>query len=58
MSIEVRQLVIKSTLVGEGHERERERAQLAREDLDALKREVLEQCRELLEQSLENKQER
>lgn len=58
MAIEVKQLVIKSTLVSGERGREHERTRLAREDLDALKRDLLEQCRELLEQNLEKNQER
>ena len=56
MAIEVKQLIIKSTLVGE--RKEREQVGLARADLDSLKQELIEACREMVEQSLEEAQER
>ncbi len=56
MSIEIRQLIIKSTLVSE--RRECSRTELDDLDLESLKQKVIEECRELLEQSLEELQER
>lgn len=56
MSIEVKQLIIKSTIVSE--RKPQQRTELARRDLEALKQEVIEQCRELVEQSLEEMRER
>jgi hypothetical protein len=56
VAIEVKQLIIKSTLVGEG--KQRERAEIARADLDLLKQELIEACKEMVEQSLEEIQER
>lgn len=56
MAIEVKQLIIKSTLVGE--RKEREQVGLARADLDALKQELIEACKEMVEQSIEEMQER
>jgi hypothetical protein len=56
MAIEVKQLIIKSTLVS--NHRQSDRVELATEDLEALKQEVIEECRELVEQSLEALQER
>lgn len=58
MAIEVKQLIIKSTLVSEHRERERDRRELANADLKLLKKELIEECRRLVEQSLEEKQER
>jgi hypothetical protein len=56
MAIEVKQMIIKSTLV---HGRkEEERSVLADVDLELLKQEVIEECRELIEQSLNELQER
>ena len=56
MAIEVKQLIIKTTLVGKREERER--AEIARADLDLLKQELVEACKEMVEQSLEEIQER
>jgi hypothetical protein len=58
MAIEVRQLIIKSTLISENRERDRDRKELASADLKALKRELVEECRQVVEQSLEQLQER
>jgi len=56
MSIEVKQLIIKSTLVGE--RKELEPRVIARADLDLLKQEIIEACKNMVEQSLEETQER
>jgi hypothetical protein len=56
MTIEVRQMIIKSTLVSGRREQESQRA--ANIDLEALKQEVMEECRELIERSLNELQER
>ena len=56
MSIEVKQMIIKSTLVHGS--RGEESSQLADVDIEQLKEEVMEACRELIEQSLNNLQER
>jgi len=59
MAIEVKQMIIKSTLVsGQNQHRQQEDAELASLDLDLLKEEVMEECRELIEQSLSELQER
>jgi hypothetical protein len=58
MAIEVRQLIIKSTLISENREPDRDRKELASADLKALKRELVEECRQVVEQSLEQLQER
>jgi hypothetical protein len=58
MAIEVKQLIIKSTLISENRERDRDRKELASADLKALKRELVEECRQVVEQSLEQLQER
>ena len=56
MSIEVKQLIIKSTLVGE--RKEFEHKAIDRADLDLLKQEIIEACKNMVEQSLEETQER
>jgi len=56
MTIEIKQLIIKSTLVSE--HREGNRPEPARVDLEALRQKVIEECRELVEQSLEVRRER
>ncbi len=59
MAIEVKQMIIKSTLVsGQKQQRQQEDAELAGLDLDLLKEEVIEECRELIEQSLGELRER
>ncbi len=59
MAIEVKQMIIKSTLVsGQKQHRQQEDAELAGLDLDLLKEEVIEECRELIEQSLGELRER
>jgi hypothetical protein len=58
MAIEVKQLIIKSTLISENREPDRDRKELASADLKALKRELVEECRQVVEQSLEQLQER
>ena len=56
MSIEVKQLIVKSTIVSE--RRPQQQAEIAQRDLESLKQEVIEQCRELVEQSLDEMRER
>ena len=56
MAIEVKQMIIKSSLV-HGY-KEEERSDLAAVDIELLKEEVMEECRELIEQSLSELQER
>ena len=56
MSIEIKQLIVKSTLVGNTDEPER--AAMASEDLETFKQELIEQCREMVERSLAEIQER
>ena len=56
MSIEIKQLIVKSTLVGSSDEAERRG--FASEDLETLRQELIEQCREMLERSLAEIQER
>lgn len=56
MSIEIKQLIVKSTLVGSSDEPEA--AGLASEDLETFRQELIEQCRELVERSLAEMQER
>ena len=56
MAIEIKQLIIKSTLVGE--RKEPERAAIARADIELLKQELVEICKDMVEQSLEEIQER
>lgn len=56
MAIEIKQLVIKSTLIGE--RKEREQVGVAKADLDRLKQELMDACREMVERNLEETQER
>ena len=56
MAIEVRQMIIKSTVVSGRNEQESPR--IASVDLELLKEEVLEECKELIERSLNELQER
>lgn len=56
MAIEVKQMIIKSTLVS-GHN-EQENPGLTDADMELLKEKVMEECRELIEQSLNEYQER
>jgi hypothetical protein len=61
MAIEVKQLIIKSTLVSENRARDQMdsgRAQLGAADLRLLKQQLIEECKELVKQSLEEMQER
>jgi hypothetical protein len=61
MAIEVKQLIIKSTLVSENRARDQMdsgRAQLGPADLRLLKQQLIEECKEMVEQSLEEMQER
>lgn len=55
MSIEVKQLIVKSTLVGDTRDDERREPPV---DVERLKRQVMDECRKLIEQSLESRQER
>ena len=55
MAIEVKQMIIKSTLI-QGHTEEH--SGFAGVDIELLKEEVMEECRELIEQSLSELQER
>ncbi len=56
MSIEIKQLIVKSTLVGNTDEPES--SGLATEDLETFRQELIEQCREMVERSLAEIQER
>ena len=56
MAIEVRQMIIKSTLVS--GRKEQESAGVASVELELLKEEVMEECKELIERSLNKLQER
>jgi hypothetical protein len=56
MAIEVKQMIIKSTIIS--GRKEREERGLASADIELLKEEVMEECRELIEQSLNELQER
>jgi hypothetical protein len=56
MSIEIKQLIIKSTLVSEA--RLQERSTLNIEDIESVKEQVMEECKEYIEQSLSEMQER
>jgi hypothetical protein len=61
MAIEIKQLIIKSTLVSENRSRDQMdsgRAQLGAADLRLLKQQLIEECKELVKQSLEEMQER
>jgi hypothetical protein len=55
MSIEVKQLIVKSTLVDDSRDDERSEPTV---DIERLKRQVIDECRRLIEQSLESRQER
>ena len=56
MAIEIKQMIIKSTLV---HGRkDADRPDNAGVDIELLKQELMEECRELIEQSLSELQER
>lgn len=56
MSIEIRQMTIKSTLVSEAEETNQWGPEAV--DLESLKQSVIEECRELIEKSLDELQER
>lgn len=56
MAIEVKQMIIKSTLVT--GRKESDRPEIIDVDIAALKEEVMEECRELIEESLNEMQER
>ncbi len=56
MPIEVKQLIIKSTVTDE--HRDRDNPGLASEEFEALKQQLLEECKALIEQSLEKSRER
>ncbi len=55
MSIEVKQLIVKSTLVGDSRDDERREPRV---DVERLKRQVIDECRKMIEQSLEARRER
>jgi hypothetical protein len=56
MAIEIKQIIIKSTLI---HGRNEEpRSDISDVDIELLKEEVMEECRELIEQSFSELQER
>ncbi len=55
MSIEVKQLIVKSTLVSDTRNDDRRDSEI---DVERLKQQVIDECRELIEQSLEALQER
>lgn len=55
MSIEVKQLIVKSTLVGDDRENQPPTPAV---DIESLKNQVLDECRELIEQFIESRQER
>jgi len=54
--IEVTQLIIKSTLVDEHPEREVPGPDIA--DIESFKQQIMEECKELIEQSLQKSRER
>lgn len=56
MPIEVKQLIIKSTVTDE--QGDRDDPGLAAAEFEALKQQLLEECKELIEQSLEKSRER
>lgn len=56
MPIEVKQLIIKSTVTDE--RRDREDAALDPADMETLKQQVIDECRELIERNLEKSKER
>ena len=55
MSIEVKQLIVKSTLVDDRLEAEQGEPPI---DVEALRQQLLDECRELIEKSIEFRQER
>ena len=55
MSVEVKQLIVKSTLVGDRREGDRKASDI---DLERLQRQVIEKCRGLIERRLETSRER
>ena len=55
MSIEVKQLVVKSTLVSDTRENNRREPAI---DVERLRRQLIAECRKLIEQSFESRQER
>lgn len=55
MSIEVKQLIVNSTLVGDARDDGRRDSAI---DVERLKQELIDECREMIEQSLEELQER
>lgn len=55
MSIEIKQLIVKSTLVNETRDTDHRDSEI---NLERLKQQVIDECRELIEQSLEAQQER
>lgn len=59
MPVEVKQMIVNSTLVSGDGERGKSSSQGSGDhDLEALREEVIEECRELIEQSLNRLQER
>jgi len=56
MSIEIKQMIIKSTLISE--QKEHQYSELTNVDIEALKDKVMEECRELIGHSLNEIQER
>ena len=56
MPIEVKQLIIKSTVTDEHEDREDHGTAAA--EFEAMKQQLLEECREMIEQSLEKSRER
>ncbi|MCP4983824.1 MAG: hypothetical protein GY935_25390 [Gammaproteobacteria bacterium] len=59
MAVEVKQMIINTTLVSGDSDRDKlENPDLSEIDLELLKEEVMEECRELIEQSLNELQER
>jgi hypothetical protein len=56
MAIEIKQMIIKSTLI-HGHNEE-PRLNITDADIELLKEEVMEECREMIEQSFSDLQER
>ena len=57
MAIEVKKMIIKSTLV-HGNKEEEEHSDLSGVDIEFLKEEVMEECRKLIEQSFSELRER
>ena len=55
MSIEVKQLIVKSTLVDDRPDAEQTEPPV---DVEALRQQLLDECRELIEKSIEFRQER